>query len=200
VRSPWERALGADASNLVPGLRAYFGAIPAGHVGRGSGTFEVVGTPRRWLWPLLGILAREQVVFPAWERDVPFTIENRPTRHGTVRARRTFHFRGGDLTMIDEVGIASCGLVDRLGRSGSVSARLHARVVDGHLELRSTAATLRLGSIRVPLGPLSPRVHLVERALADGQHVSLTLDLPFIGRLYEYAGAFHYSVEGDARG
>jgi hypothetical protein len=161
--------------------------------------FTAVGTPRRWLWPLLGVLALDGIVFPAWARDVPFSVENRPTATGTVRATRTFHFAHGDRVMVDEVGVTASGLVDRLGRRGIVSAALSAGVVDGHLELRSTGVTLRLGLVRVPLGVLSPRVTLIERTEGDHQHVSLRLDAPLVGRLYEYAGSFRYQVERDAR-
>ncbi|MBE7163154.1 MAG: DUF4166 domain-containing protein, partial [Williamsia herbipolensis] len=72
----------AATARLHPRLRAYFAAIPPGHVGRGDGVFAVVGTPRRWLWPFLALFARDDVMFPVWERDVPFTVENRPVRVG----------------------------------------------------------------------------------------------------------------------
>lgn len=67
---------------LHPRLHAYFGPVPPGSVGRGEGLFDVVGTPRRWLWPVLAWLARDGIVFPVWERAVPFTVENRPARVG----------------------------------------------------------------------------------------------------------------------
>ena len=44
------------------------------------GTFDRVGTPRRWLWPVLRVLQRRRILFPVWEHDVPFTIENARTR------------------------------------------------------------------------------------------------------------------------
>jgi hypothetical protein len=80
--SPYElSAPGHVLARLHPRLRTYFAAVPVGHVGR-EGLFAVVGTPRRWLWPVLALLARDGVVFPVWERDVPFTVENRPARVG----------------------------------------------------------------------------------------------------------------------
>jgi hypothetical protein len=82
-RSPYELCAAPELlARLHPRLRAYFGAIPPGHVGRGEGVFRVVGTPRRWLHPLLALFARDAVMFPVWERDVPFTVENRPARVG----------------------------------------------------------------------------------------------------------------------
>lgn len=101
--------------------------------------------------------------------------------------------------MIDEVGIAASGLVDRLGMRGTVSSNLTAQVVNGHLELRSTAVMLRLGPVRLPLGVFSPRVRLTERSDGTRQHVSLTLDAPLFGRIYEYAGSFDYRLENEAR-
>ena len=47
----------------------------------------------------------------------------------------------------------------------------------------------------------APRIHVHERTLANGrQHVSLALDLPLVGRAYEYAGAFDYRIETGAGG
>jgi hypothetical protein len=184
-------------ADLDAGLRAYFGAIPEGYVGRGRGVFDVVGTPRRWLWPALQLLARDGVVFPVWEHSVPFRVTNRPTARGTVRATRVFQFAGGELTMTDEIGVTRSGLTDRLGRHGIVSAALDADVANGRLVLTSTGVQLRLGPVRVPLGPLAPRVSLVERTDSDRQHVSLRLSMPLIGTLYEYSGSFTYAVEKD---
>lgn len=199
-RSPWQRVLGADMADLDAGLRAYFGAIPEGYVGRGQGVFEAVGTPKRWLWPAFALLARDGVVFPVWEHAVPFTVTNRPTAHGTVRATRVFHFAAGASTMTDEIGVTRTGLTDRLGRHGIISARFDAEVVNGRLVLRSTGADLRVGFMRIPLGVLAPRVTLVERTDGSRQHVSLRLALPLIGTIYEYAGGFSYAVEKDNRG
>jgi Domain of unknown function (DUF4166) len=195
--SPWERELGSEIAGLDPSLRRYFGAIAPGSVGRASGTFDTVGTPRRWLWPVLALLAVDGVMFPVWAKSVAFSVENRPTGHGSIVARRTFHFESGDRVMVDEIGVTTSGLIDRLGRHGVVSARLEAEVVDGRLELRSTLAALRLGPIRLSLGPLSPRVTLVERAVDGLQHVSLSLDAPWLGRLYEYKGSFTYEIQSD---
>ncbi len=192
-RSPWEAALGDAVSQLHPRLRAYFSPIPAGHVGRGRGTFDVVGTPRRWLWPALWVLGLDGVVFPVWERDVAFTVENR-WDGGILRAARTFQFRGGIRVMTDAMTSESGEVLDRLGRHGRVEARLSASVVDGALVLRSTATRLRVGRLRMPI-PLAPRVELREEAAGDRQRISLVLTAPIVGRIYEYSGEFDYSVE-----
>lgn len=212
VRSPYELSTPADVlAGLHPRLRTYFGAVPPGHVGRGTGVFDVVGTPRRWLWPVLAWFARDAVMFPVWEHDVPFTVENRPVRvgrgrgaegHVAVRAHRTFRFRTGDRTMVDAITAGPDGLVDHLGRRGRVSARLRAEVDAGGpdagaLRLVSTHVTFRaLGREWGLPAVIAPRVTLVERFDDDAglQRVSLVLRAPFVGTLYRYEGAFRYSV------
>lgn len=215
-RSPYELSTPPEVlARLHPRLATYFGAIPPGHVGRGEGVFDVVGTPRRWLWPLLAWFARDAVMFPVWERDVPFTVENRPAhvRRGrgdrkarpAVRAHRTFRFRSGSRTMVDAITAEPDGLVDHLGRRGRVSARLRAEV-DGHgpdagaLRLVSTRVTFRaLGrEVRLP-ALIAPRVTLKERFddEADLQRVSLVLSAPLVGTLYRYEGAFRYEIAPD---
>ena len=196
MTSPWARALGTDFEQLDAGLRTYFSEIPAGSVGRGSGVFTVVGTPRRWLWPVLAVLARDSIVFPVFERDVPFTVVNRRGPAGTVRATRIFQLASGERRMLDETGITGVGLVDRLGARGIVATTLRPSVLaDGSLRLDSTGVTLRIGRIRLPLGCFSPRVRLSERREGDVQRVSLVLDAPAFGRLYEYEGHFTFQIE-----
>ncbi|WP_284754125.1 DUF4166 domain-containing protein [Curtobacterium sp. ME-Dv--P-122a] len=217
TRSPYELSTPPDVlARLHQRLRTYFGPVPPGHVGRGEGVFDVVGTPRRWLWPVLAVFARDSVMFPVWERDVPFTVENRPTRvrrgsgvsleaRVAVRAHRTFRFRSGSRTMVDAITAEPDGLVDHLGRHGRVSARLRAQVdADGPdagaLRLVSTRVTFRaLGrDLRLPAA-LSPRVTLTERFddEADLQRVSLVLAAPVLGTLYRYEGAFRYEIAPD---
>ncbi|SBN62068.1 protein of unknown function (DUF4166) [Curtobacterium sp. 9128] len=215
TRSPYELSTTPDVvERLHPRLRTYFGAIPPGHVGRGDGVFDVVGTPRRWLWPVLALFARDAVMFPVWERQVPFTVENQPARVGrgsslearvAVRAHRTFHLRSGDRTMVDAITAEPDGLVDHLGRHGRVSARLRVEVdADG-----PDAGALRLVSTRVAFRALgrgwslpaliAPRVTLTERFddEADLQRVSLVLTAPIVGTLYRYEGAFRYVIAPD---
>ncbi|MBO9050298.1 DUF4166 domain-containing protein [Curtobacterium flaccumfaciens] len=216
-RSPYELSTPSDVlARLHPRLSTYFGAILPGHVGRGEGVFDVVGTPRRWLWPLLAWFARDSVMFPVWERDVPFTVENRPTRvrrgsgvsleaRVAVRAHRTFRFRSGSRTMVDAITAEPDGLVDHLGRHGRVSARLRTQVDGdgpdaGALRLVSTRVTFRaLGrDLRLP-ALIAPRVTLTERFddEADLQRVSLVLTAPVLGTLYRYEGAFRYEIAPD---
>ncbi len=191
AESPWQRALGDEFSSLHPRLHAYFSAIPIGRVGRGTGSFDVVGTPRRWLWPVLRMLQRRRILFPVWEREVPFTVENRPDG-GAVRAIRTFHLAGGDRVMVDAVSIGAARLVDHLGDGGMLRAQLTASVIDGELRLISTSA--RWGLLPIPF---APRVGLTERFddSVGRQHVALTLESRIFGRIYEYSGHFDYRIE-----
>ena len=189
MTSPYERAL--DLTGLHPQLQAYFSEIPVGSVGHGVGVFEVVGTPKRWLWPVLWVLGRQGVVFPAWARDVPFTIANRPTGQA-LRGIRTFHFVRGDRSMIDLIS-APAGLVDELGTSGQYRANLVGSVVGGALHMHSTGMRTRSG-LRLP-----GRVDLVERwdDASGSQHVAVVISAPILGRIYEYSGYFNYELKGE---
>ena len=190
--SPWLLALGDRSAELAPELRAYFSTIPAGKVGRGRGTFHRLGTPRRWLWPVLAVLGRAGIIFPVWEHDVPFEIENRPDA-AALHATRTFHTRRGELVMRDVVRMTAVGLTDTLGTERRLRVRLDAQVIDGSLELRSRGASVRVGRLHIPL-PLAPRVHLVERRDGARQRVELTMTMPLVGRVYEYSGSFDYEI------
>lgn len=200
--SPYAAALGDRLSELHPRLIAYFSAIPRGMIGVGHGVFEIVGTPRRWLWPILRILERDSILFPVWERHVPFTVTNLPSAEGTVTAARAFEFRTGPRTMVDDVTFSNGRLVDRLGVSGRLVAALHADVVDGELHLASTRVGLvLLGRTAWLPAALAPRLRLVERYddAADAQHVSVRLEHAMLGRLYEYAGRFTYELRPGER-
>ena len=187
-RSPWEAALGHRIGALHPKLRTYFSALPEGAVGRGSGVMDVVGTPRRWLWPVLAVLGAAHVIFPVWERDVRFTVENRMV-DGRLVAERTFRFARRTRVMRDEITARGAAVVDRIG---PVVAELEPRIRDGALELHSIRT--RLFGITLPRA-VSPRLTLQERIVSGGQHVSLALDLPVVGRIYEYRGRFTYRIE-----
>jgi hypothetical protein len=187
--------------SLHPRLRMYFGEIPAGKVGVGVGVFDVVGTRRLWLWPALALLGRAGILFPAWRHGVPFTVLNYPVMdfdgNPAVLARRTFRFRRGDRTMTDAITADRRGLLDHLGMARRVSARLAASVIDGDLQLESTSVSVRIGRLSIPIPrAIAPVVHLLERFDDDTQlqQVSLTVDSPQLGRLYEYSGSFTYAL------
>lgn len=208
VRSPYELTIGGSLDDLHPALRRYFGLVPPGWRGYGSGVFERVGTPRRWLRPVLQVLAAQGILFPAWETNVPFTVVNAPLtdRDGrtAVVAVRRFHLMSGVRTMVDAITAENPGphgLVDHLGLDRRYRVRLSGRVVRGELHLESTAFELRIGRQHFAVPQLvAPRVHLVERyddAANEGegaQRVTVRVEAPFLGRLYEYTGAFTYEL------
>ena len=152
---------------------------------------------RGWLRPVLRLLGGPSL-FPVRATDVPFDVRNRATPEGAgVAAVRRVRVGGRRLTMRDETVATAPGVVvDRIGDPVRIEAAFRPAVVDGGLRLDSTAVRLRLGPLRLPLGPLSPRVTLTERfdPVADRQRVALTVDAPIVGRIYEYAGAFTYAI------
>ncbi len=83
-----------------------------------------MGTPRRWLWPVLALLGRAGIVFPVWERDVPFEVENRPTARG-LAGIRTFRFGTGSRVMVDEVRWSGGRLLQGLGSPALLVVRAH---------------------------------------------------------------------------
>ncbi|QJU53574.1 DUF4166 domain-containing protein [Herbiconiux sp. KACC 21604] len=212
-RSPYELTVGSALDDLHPVLRRYVSAVPEGQRGYGNGVFEVVGSPRRWLRPALRMLAAQNIVFPVWEKNVPFTVVNAPLvdRDGrtAVLAVRRFHLGSGPATMIDAITAENPGpdgLVDHLGTDRLLRVRLSARVVRGELHLQSTRLEVRLGShfFKVP-ALLAPQVTVVDRYddTADGgegaQRVTVRVDAPVLGRLYEYTGTFHYELRPETR-
>lgn len=199
-QSPYLRALGEQRAQLHPALRQYFAAVPRGQVGVGSGVFERVGTPRRWLWPILRLLQCTGVVVAGWHRDVPFSLRYR-TIAGRAVGVRTLHLPAGDWHMRDTVSAQAHGLVlDQLGEPTTLAAVFEVSVDDDALALHSVRLGIRLGKVRVRIPkPLAPVVRLRESAekQAGRQRVSLTVDMPLIGRLYEYEGTFDYALQED---
>jgi len=198
--APWASALGDRVEELSPALAAYFGGSPEGSHGIGEGVFTTVGSPRVWLWPLLAILGRWNIVWPVWQRQVPFTIVNVPTPHGLIAVRR-FRFASGDRVMTDRILWTPHGLRQRLGSGERVVAEMFVEPVSGGLRIRSGRVGIRMLGLRFSLpAAWSPRILVHERTLADRrQHVSLTMDLPVVGRAYEYEGAFEYRIERASR-
>lgn len=185
---------------LHPRLRTYFSTIPAGKVGIGAGVFDTFGTRYRWLAPFLTPMRHRGVIVPGLHRDVPFRVENR-TVSGRALAKRILSLDNGSWTMSDSVRFTRRGcIVDRLGHPETVAASFEIDIVDGELRMVSRAVGLKLGRlrIRVPSGA-APRVRLTERFddETERQQVKLTIDMPVLGRVYEYSGSFTYRIEDD---
>ncbi|MFT4158042.1 MAG: DUF4166 domain-containing protein [Microbacterium sp.] len=196
--SPYARALGGRIEELHPRLRLYFSGMPDGSVGVGEGVFRRVGTPRRWLWPALRMLGRRGVIPACWERDVSFRIENLVIASRAI-GRREFRLPSGRWIMHDAVIATPHGrVVDELGEPAMIVASFDVDVQDGGLLLTSRAIGIRLGRLRLRVPrPISPVVRLSERFddAINRQSVTLTIDAPVIGRVYEYCGDFDYRIE-----
>ncbi|WP_309128971.1 DUF4166 domain-containing protein [Microbacterium sp.] len=201
--SPYLRALGTGRAGLHPNLSTYFEAVPPGGIGIGEGVFQRAGTRRRWLWPVYRMLQARGAVLAGWHEDVPFTVRNR-TVDGSAVARRTFHLPEGDWVMRDVVSARANGtVVDQLGEPQMVAAAFRVRVEAGALLLRSTAVGIRVGRLRIRMPKaISPVIRLRE-SFDDAtrrQRVELSVDVPLLGRVYEYDGTFAYRVEQSADG
>ena len=190
--SVYERVLGASIEQLDPGLRRYFGELPAGTSGHGVGVYEVAGSRHRWLRPVLAWLATRKVLFPEYGHGIPFEIWNTPHPDGSLAGRRTFAFPH-PREMVDRMGVVDGGLRGRLGRRGGLEVELELDVVDGGLRMRSRRQWLHLGPLRVRM-PGLVRVTLAETAVGGRQHVDVRITAPVLGEVFRYAGSFTYSV------
>lgn len=198
--SVYERVLGARLDALDPGLRRYFGAIPPGSVGVGTGVFVVAGSRLRWLRPVWAFLGWRRVLFAEHGRDVPFTVLNTPQPDGSLTAERTVHFEGRRRVMVDRMRVENGALVDRIGRRGGLEVTLDATVAAGELRLASRRVALRLGAVRIPFTRLAA-VTVRERAAArpaQGQSVDVRLTTPILGEGVPLRG--HVHVRHLARG
>lgn len=206
TRSPYETMLGERIHELHPTLRRYFSAIPAGYIGVGEGVFAEFGTPRRWLWPILGVLQSRGVLYAGYARSARFRVINRTvpiagSDIGAAEARREIDLPGGTWVMVDSVVLAGGNtgptVVDRLGDPHTVSAQFSAEVRDGALSMTSVKAGLVFGRLRIRLPRwFAPVVKLTEAydPVSGLQRISLTLSAPLIGQIYEYRGHFSYGI------
>jgi hypothetical protein len=190
--SVYQRVLGSELVGLKPELQSYFSWHDG--IGVGQGVFEVAGSPRRFLRPVLGYLAWRGILFPEFARDVPFDIANTPTPDGALGAVRTFHLPGRDRALVDTMRVVDGELHDFLGRRGGFEVRMSLTITDGLLQLRSNRQWLHLGRARIPLPPFA-RV-TVDESWSDGrQHVDVRLRSPVLGEWFRYAGSFTYRYE-----
>lgn len=198
--SPYERALGARISELHPKTAWYFRTIPPGHVGIGTGVFTTAGSRFRWLRPMFRIAEALGVAFAGWEHDVPFRIENR-TVDGRALAIRWFELSGRTWIMPDAVELTAGGILrNEIGPHRTVVTTFDIDVRDEAVVLTIRRVGLRLGPLRLSVpGFLSPRIGLVERwdEERERHHVSMTIDAPVLGRVYEYIGFFEYAIESE---
>lgn len=198
ARSVYQRALPAERfAALDPGLRAYFGPVPAGRVGVGHGVFAFAGPTVRRLGPVLRLLAWRRILFPERGRDIPFTVRNEARPDGALVATRTFAFPRRPRTMLDRMTVGAGGIVDRLGRRGGLEVTLCVAVVDAGLRLTSRRLAWRVGRLRVPLPPLA-RVVVDERMVAGRQRVDARVQVTGLGEVFRYTGTFAYRIVAGA--
>lgn len=195
--SVYQRALGMEFATLDPQLRTYFGVVPAGFVGVGSGRYRTAGLGVRALRPLFVLLGWRNIAFAEHGEDVPFTVRNTYRADGTLTATRAFEFGSRTQTMCDRMQMVGGRLVDRIGTNGELDVELAVKVVGGALFMRSERIALRLFGLRMPL-PRIVRVDLLEEACPDGsQSVDVRLLIPLLGEVYGYSGTFTYEVRPD---
>lgn len=195
-RSVYQRVLGERFFDLDPRLQQYFGPLPVGMVGRGHGVYEIAGSRRRMLRPLLAWMAWRRILFPEFGRDVPFTVVNTLGASGGLSAVRTFSFPGRERCMEDTMTAAHGHLIDRLGRRRGLEVALAVSVHEGGLRMRSGSFWLHVGPVRVPLPRVASLV-LDERtdpADPGRQRVDVRIMAPLLGEVFRYAGAFTYEV------
>jgi hypothetical protein len=189
----YQRVLGPRFDELAPELRTYFSAPDVGTVGRGTGVFEVAGSSRRWLAPVMAFMAWRRILFPELGHDVPFTVTNVPGPGEGLSARREFHLPGRERVMEDTMHVVDGRLHDFLGRRRGLEVRLRLDVVDGSLRMVSDRAWVHVRALRIPLPALlSARVHLTESRDGDRQRVDVRMRHPLLGEIFSYAGTFEY--------
>ena len=195
-QSVYQHALGEDFASLDPRLQRYFGPIPRGSVGTGSGIYEVAGSRVRVLRPLFALMARRHVLFPELGRDVPFAVTNTPGLDGSLSAVRSFEFEGRTRVMEDTMRVVNGRLVDRLGKRRGLEVTIQVTVVAGALHMESTRLAVRAGRARIPLPPLVT-LHLresIDPVIPSLQRVDVRLTAPLIGEVFRYTGTFAYAI------
>jgi hypothetical protein len=211
MASVYQLAMGQDFALLQPELQEYFslasesGPAAAGGaaVGFGTGVFDVAGCPRPALRPLLRLARRDNALFPEYQRDVPFSIENRAHLDAVGRpaltAVRTIGFDGGRRTMQDTtVWEDGAGLTDVLGRSGAVRTDLACSAgADGRMRLVSRRTSFGAGRFRLGLPRLLEAAAFTEQwwDRSEGRFRIRTKVLQRqIGTVLEYRGSFSYRL------
>jgi hypothetical protein len=194
--SVYQRALGEQYALLDPHLQTYFGPVPHGSVGRGSGVYTVAGSRYRLLRPALAFLAWRRILFPELGINVPFTVINTPSSDGRLSAVRTFDFPRRTRVMEDTMTVINGQLHDRLGKRRGLEVALHLVVESGGLRMTSTRLALHVGRVRIPL-PRVATMTLDERTdptISGRQRVDVRITAPLLGEVFRYTGTFTYEV------
>ena len=181
-------------AQLPPAFRRQF-LVPAQGVQRVLllGRMECVWHRPRWLRPILGLLARRDLLFPETGADVPAWLVIEPTGDGQQHWRRTFRFsvlRRFDAVMAHD----GTHVVERLGRV-ELPWELEYRppvtlvVTTGNPRIRLAG---RL--VNVPRR-VAPSARAVEIATGVSEiAVELVVSAPLLGPVFGYAGRFRLSA------
>ncbi|AWB88347.1 DUF4166 domain-containing protein [Homoserinimonas hongtaonis] len=182
----YERALGVEFSRLHPQLQRFFGT----HTVAATGTFAEAGSRLPWLRPLLAVSARLGLLFPEFERNVPFDIAVSPVSDAAVATVRHLRFSTGIRTMADRTTLVAGRLVDVHARGLLLVEMVVTATADGALVARSGRARLRLGRALVPV----PAPAVVLTQTYDDARAEFTIDVsmrvPGLGEVFAYRGRF----------
>ncbi len=195
-RSVCQRALGEEFRALDPRLQKYFGPIPHGWVGRGSGVYSVAGSRCRPLQPALALFAWRHTLFPEFGQNVPFTITNTPGTDGSLSAVRTFRFPHRTRVMEDTMTVLNGELHDRLGKRRGLDVAIQLSVATGGLRMTSTRLAIYLGRMRIPLPPAATMTldERIDPTDPTRQHVDVRIAIPILGEVFRYTGTFTYQL------
>ncbi|GBG10087.1 DUF4166 domain-containing protein [Paenibacillus agaridevorans] len=200
MKSIYEKALGADFSKLHPRIRERFGFSSSDRVKSvGRGTMERIRYAKLAALPLYAGTKRH-IMFPQGGHDIPFTIENYAYVDGygreTVTWIRSFKFpnaiRRFDATMIysDSRG----RIVDYLGTKQHLAVDLQISAApNGGIRIRSGEQRFYEGLLqfRFPAS-LTGIADVCEwyDDRADCYRISVEVNNPLIGTVFEYEGSF----------
>lgn len=200
--SVYQRALGADFDRLQPELQDYFSLAPGEQrYGVGTGVFDVAGSPRPVLRPLISALPVTNAFFPDYGRAVPFTIRNYahldPFGRSSLTAVRTFSFDRAERIFEDTTSLTSpAGLTDYVGRRRNLATDLQLSVsADGRLHMHSPHTRLFLGRLRVPVPVLAGADAHAEQwwdAESGMFRIRTLVRQRQLGTVFVYDGSFRY--------
>lgn len=201
--SVYQQAMGADFQALQPELQEYFSLTPgSGFYGLGTGRFDVVGCPQRWLRPLLALSAAEEAFFPEYGENIPFEVQNHahadPFGRPSLTTVRTIQFPAADRIFQDTTSLTPRGLVDYLGRRRRLATDLHPEVGPGRsLRAISTSSRFFGGNLRLGLpGGLDATAYMEQKwDPASNQHrIQVKVLHRVLGVLLVYSGGFDYRL------
>lgn len=211
VASVYQLALGPDFRLLQPELQQYFSLSPAARndggvtvSGVGSGTFDVAGCPVPVLRPFLGLASSDNALFPEYQHQVPFTIENRASLAAggqpQLTAIRTLHFENRTRIMEDRTSWddALGTAVGALGRSGRLLTDLTCSVGSGgRMRIVSRRSRLAAGRRSVLLPLLFDAAAFTEQWWDESDQrfrIRTKVIQRQFGTVLEYDGSFTYSA------